>query len=58
VVTGKPVEKGWSLVTEPVIKRNVPFAVVFGNHDDENGLSRAQISDLLVRMPGCFLSRS
>ncbi len=54
VVTGKPVEKGWSLVTEPVIKRNVPFAVVFGNHDDENGLSRAQISDLLVRMPGCL----
>lgn len=54
VVTGKPVEKGWEMVTKPVIDRKIPFAVVFGNHDDEHGMSRAQISDLLVKMPGCL----
>ena len=54
VVTGKPVEKGWQMVTQPVIDRKIPFAVVFGNHDDENGLSRAAISDILVKMPGCL----
>lgn len=54
IVTGKPVDKGWEMVTEPVIKRKIPFAVVFGNHDDENGMSRAEISDLLVQMPGCL----
>jgi len=54
VVTGKPVGKGWKMVTEPVIKRKLPFAVAFGNHDDENGMSRAQISEMLVKMPGCL----
>jgi predicted MPP superfamily phosphohydrolase len=54
VVTGKPVDKGWEMVTKPVIERKLPFAVVFGNHDDENGMSRAQISELLVKMPGCL----
>ncbi len=54
VVTGKPVEKGWQMVTQPVIDRKIPFAVVFGNHDDEHGLSRAQLSDLLVKLPGCL----
>ncbi len=54
VVTGKPVERGWEMATEPVIKRKIPFAVVFGNHDDENEMSRAQIAQLLVKMPGCL----
>lgn len=55
VVTGRPVDKGWEMVTQPVIQLNIPFAVVFGNHDDENGMSRDEISHLLVRMPGCLL---
>ena len=54
VVTGKPVEKGWQMVTQPVIDRKIPFAVVFGNHDDEHDMSRAQIAELLVKMPGCL----
>lgn len=54
VVTGKPVQKGLELVTKPVTDRKIPFALVFGNHDDEQDLSRAQISEILVKMPGCL----
>ena len=36
VVTGKPVNAGWRSVLEPVMERNIPFAVILGNHDDEN----------------------
>lgn len=54
VVTGKPVEKGWVMVTEPIVKRNIPFAVVFGNHDDESETSRAQLAGILGNIPGCL----
>lgn len=44
-------EKGWEMVTRPVIDRKIPFAVVFGNHDDEFGLGRSQLSAMIERMP-------
>ncbi len=55
IVTGKPVEEGWELATLPCIEREIPFAVVFGNHDDENGVSRAQLTKLITRMPYSLL---
>lgn len=54
VVTGKPVDKAWEMATAPVIERNIPFAVVFGNHDDENGWSREKMADLILELPGCL----
>jgi len=57
IVTGPPLEKGWKKATEAVIKRQIPFAVVFGNHDDENGLTRGQLSQIIEPMPyGLFVS--
>lgn len=55
IVTGKPVEKGWELATRPCIEREIPFAVVFGNHDDEDGVSRAQLTELITQMPYSLL---
>ncbi|KOH44314.1 metallophosphoesterase family protein [Sunxiuqinia dokdonensis] len=55
IVTGKPVEKGWNLATALCIERDIPFAVVFGNHDDEDGVSRAQLTELITRMPYSLL---
>lgn len=38
VIYGKPAEKSMRTVLEQVSKRKIPFAVTFGNHDDEQGL--------------------
>lgn len=54
VVTDNPVAKGWEMATEPIVKRNIPFAVVFGNHDDESELTREQIASLIVKIHGCL----
>lgn len=51
VVTEAPAKKGWDMVTAPVIKRGIPFAVTLGNHDDEQDLSRAQIARLVAGYP-------
>ena len=51
IVTGRPVFKGWDLILAPCIKRQIPYAVVFGNHDDENGKSRKTLADKISKMP-------
>lgn len=47
VVTGKPAEQGWKIILDELERRSVPFCVVPGNHDDEQDLSREQISALV-----------
>lgn len=42
---------------EPVIKRNTPWAVVFGNHDDENDLTREELLEVMNRMPFSLTER-
>jgi hypothetical protein len=37
---------------EQVSKRNIPFAVTFGNHDNEQGLSKKELLDILKTIPG------
>lgn len=57
VVTGdlifaKPAAEGIKAALEPMVKRNIPFAVTFGNHDDEQGLSRKELLDIISQLPG------
>lgn len=52
VIFGKPAEEGYRTIMNLVSKRNIPFAVTFGNHDDESGLSRRQLMDILYTIPG------
>ncbi|MDR1407434.1 MAG: metallophosphoesterase family protein [Tannerella sp.] len=51
VVTGKPYREGLDMVLEPVLSRHIPWALVFGNHDDEQDMSRAQLAEMLMTFP-------
>ena len=43
----------WQLALEPIIRRGLNWACVFGNHDDEGDLNRAQLMAFLQQQPGC-----
>lgn len=47
VVTGSPAEQGWQIILDELERRSVHFCVVPGNHDDEQDISRKQISALV-----------
>lgn len=42
-------------VLEPVVKRKLPFVVTFGNHDNEQGMTREQLYDIIRKVPGNLL---
>ena len=44
VVYSAPADKGMLQVLEQVSKRKLPFVVTFGNHDNEQGMTREQLS--------------
>ena len=52
VVYSKPADKGMLQVLEQVSKRKLPFVVTFGNHDDEQGMTREQLYDIIRKVPG------
>ena len=52
VVFAKPASKAYQRALEPVLSRQLPFAVTLGNHDDEFDLTRQEIYALLKEMPG------
>lgn len=51
VVIAEPMQKGWDEVLAPIIARRLPYAVVLGNHDQEQSWSRSQIIDYVARKP-------
>lgn len=51
VIYGKPAEEGMRTVLNIVSKRKIPFGVVFGNHDDEQGLSRTELLKIIRSIP-------
>lgn len=51
VIYGKPAEKSLRTVLNLVSERKIPFAVTFGNHDDEQGLTRKQLFDIIKTIP-------
>lgn len=56
IVTGKPARQGWDEVLTPVISRNLSYAVTFGNHDDEQDLTRQQLYDYIKDKQGNLTS--
>ena len=54
IIWSKPVFEGLDDVFDPVSKRGIPWAYVFGNHDDEFGVSRAQLMDYVSQKPYCL----
>ena len=51
-VTGKPAAKGIKELLAPTVSRNLPFAMVFGNHDEEQDMTREEMYELLKTIPG------
>ena len=51
IVTAQPVVEGWDAITKYVIDRKIPFAVTFGNHDDEHGVTRSELAKLITKYP-------
>ncbi|KAI8137836.1 Metallo-dependent phosphatase-like protein [Fennellomyces sp. T-0311] len=43
--------------TDPVIHRKIPWAAIFGNHDDENDLTREELSTVMLQMPYSLTQR-
>lgn len=41
---------------EPVTSQNIPFAIVYGNHDDEGKVSKQFQMAVYKSMPGCLAS--
>lgn len=50
----KPTKECFDDVLAPVIEREIPWAYVHGNHDDEHGWTRTQIMDYLITKPYCM----
>ena len=44
----------WRDAMRPILARELPWAVVFGNHDDEGSLDRATLMGLSRTLPGCL----
>lgn len=46
VIYGKPAEEGFREVLSLVSDFKIPFGITFGNHDDEQGMTRKQLLDI------------
>ncbi len=51
VIFGKPAKESLLTVLKQTSDRQIPFAVLFGNHDDEQGLSREQLYNIIQTLP-------
>lgn len=51
IIYGKPAEQSYRDVLDAIAAYGVPFGVVFGNHDDEQGLDRAALLHLTQSYP-------
>lgn len=55
VIFGKPAEEGLRTIIGMASSRKIPFAVTFGNHDDEPGISdvsREKLLEIVKTIPG------
>ena len=48
------IETAIRAVVQPIVDRELPFAVAFGNHDDEDALSREEQLTIYQSFPGCL----
>ena len=56
LVYSRPAKIGLDRAFEPVISRHLPFAYVFGNHDDEQDMTRKEIYEYVKVKEGCLMS--
>lgn len=51
VIYGQPAEEGMRTILNLASKRKIPFGMTFGNHDNEQGLTRTQLFDIIKTIP-------
>ena len=56
LIFGKPAEASICEVLDPISKREIPFAVVFGNHDDEFDKTRRELFEIVKSIPHSLIS--
>lgn len=56
IVTGKPTLGSWDILTELLISYQVPYAVTFGNHEDEAQMTREELLKYLSNRPFSIIS--
>lgn len=54
IIWAKPVYEGLDEVFAPVIERQIPWIYLFGNHDDEFGVSRKELMEYAMQKPYCL----
>ena len=56
LIFAKPAREGLDKALEATIERGIPFAVTWGNHDDEQDLSRKELSEYIATKAGNLTS--
>jgi len=56
IVTERKPQNAYILLEELFEKAKVPWAVVFGNHDGQGGVTREDLADYLSKLPYCMNS--
>ncbi len=52
LATPDEIYEGIKVITEPLVSRNIPFAITFGNHDGQTGEPKEVLFDLFRKIPG------
>lgn len=52
LVYSAPADSAYLELLGRIVKRNLPFAICFGNHDDNWGISNTELYDLVRTIPG------
>ena len=56
VVFAKPARMALDKALETTIERGIPFAITWGNHDDEHDMSRKELTDYVATKPHCLIA--
>ncbi len=56
LIFAKPAREGLDKALEAAVTRGIPFAVTWGNHDDEQELSRKELSEYIATKAGNLTS--
>lgn len=57
LVTGNKAKKGWMEMTKVLQNSKIPWTVTFGNHDEENNLTKIETYNILKKLP-YFIGRN
>lgn len=51
IIFGEPAKESLTKALEPVVSRKIPFALAWGNHDDEQGMTRQELYEYVKDIP-------